>query len=502
LKQNRHTARCLLLVVSVLLLLPAYVAARAGGGEGYSGGGGGGHGGGGGGGGNGTLIIDLIFFCLSHPTIGVPLLIVIVVAVIYFQMTSANQPGGGVSAPNLMRGPVTEPIDAIRQHDPAFDPAAFCNRVGAGFLKLQTAWCGQTLQEVRPFISDGIHERFSLQFAEQQADGYRDRMDNVGIDQIMICDGRSDDIYDEVSVRIVAHAADYKVSLRGGLPVAPGSPIRIEPFAEIWSFLRRRGSATVPGKPGLLEGNCPNCGAPIELNESANCANCHALLRSGQYDWVLSEITQDSEWQPGAAQRTPGLVELRKLDADLNVQSLEDRVSVIFWRKSAADRLGKLDPMFKVTSPAYGKTYAGRLKPTADGSRNYYGHCAVGAVNVLGFMSGADVDRALVEVKWSGVKLLVRAGGVPQLNEPNFPHRTLFVLMRKAGSKTDVAKGISSAHCPSCGAPENGGIGGACEYCGAALNDGSNGWVLDNLMSFDDPAAMELLRQLNIGQII
>ena len=38
------------------------------------------------------------------------------------------------------------------------------------------------------------------------------------------------------------------------------------------------------------------------MNQNANFAHCGAMLRSGQYDWVLAEITQDSEWV--ASQRT------------------------------------------------------------------------------------------------------------------------------------------------------------------------------------------------------
>jgi hypothetical protein len=212
----------------------------------------------------------------------------------------------------------------------------------------------------------------------------------------VIADANSDEIYDELSVRIMARAADYKVSMRDGKPIAGVAPM--EGFAEIWTFLRRRGTATVPGKPGLLEGNCPNCGAPIELNESANCKNCNALLRSGQYDWVLSEITQASEWEPGGHTAVAGLKTLRQRDPEVNVQSLEDRTSVIFWRKSAADRIGKLDPMFKVTSPAYGEAYASRLKPQPGLPRTYFGQCAVGSVDVLGFIPATEqtpIDKAL-----------------------------------------------------------------------------------------------------------
>ena len=505
-----------LLAVAPLLMLTAYAAGRAGGGEGYNGGGGSGHGGGGGGGsggggGGGQLIFDLIWLCVSHPVLGIPLLIVIAVAFYYFQQSASSVPTASAGGPNVADtvvdttgSPAADLVSTIQSHDPNFDPNAFCNRVAAGFLKLQSAWCNQNLQEVRPFISDGIHERFSLQFAEQKAQGYHDRMDGVGIDQLMISDANSDEIYDELSVRIVAHAADYKVSMRDGRPVE-GVPA-MDQFTEIWSFLRRRGSATVLGKPGLLEGNCPNCGAPIELNESANCKNCNALLRSGEYDWVLSEITQALEWEAGGHNAVPGLAALRQRDPEVNVQSLEDRASVIFWRKAAADRIGKLDPMFKVTTPAYGQNYAARLKPQPGLPRTYYGQSAVGSVDVLGFLPGdqqtpgnnESVDRALVAVKWSGFKFVVQADRSARTVEGNLPHHTLFVLIRKTSARTDVAKGISSAHCPNCGAPESGGTTGSCEFCGTALNDGSNGWVLDNILGFSDPGAQQMLRQLNV----
>ena len=39
------------------------------------------------------------------------------------------------------------------------------------------------------------------------------------------------------------------------------------------------------------------------MNQSANCTHCQALLRSGEYDWVLTEITQESEWQLSQAEQ-------------------------------------------------------------------------------------------------------------------------------------------------------------------------------------------------------
>ncbi len=497
-----------LLSVAPQILSPSMAEARAGGGQGYSGGGGhsgggggysggGGHwsGGGssGGGSGDGQFIFQIIFYCFTHPAIGVPLALIIA-AFIYFQYFNATPVRSDTRSRDLaLSGSVLDQgIAEIRQHDPNFDPGAFFDRVGGGFLKLQAAWCAQDLKVVRPFISDGIHERFSLQFAEQKSEGYRDHMDGLRVAQIAIAAARSDDIYDQLSLMIRAAAVDFPVSLADGAQLS-GSR-QLEPFTEVWSFLRRRGAKTIVGQPGLLEGNCPNCAAEIAINESTNCTNCGALLRSGEYDWVLAEITQESEWKPGDRGPVPGLDALRQSDADLNVQALEDRASVIFWRKAASDRLGKLDSMRKVTSPRYLDLYSTRLRGAA-AERTYFGDCAVGAVDTLKFIPAAadsSPDKALIGIRWSGYSMNVGPDGSRSKVGDNDPHHTLFVLMRKAGVKTEVAKGISSAHCPNCGAPEAGGVNGACEFCGTTLNDGSSGWVLDDIISFSDPKAQQL----------
>jgi hypothetical protein len=498
---TRRWAVLVILLGLALLLMPAIAHARAGGGEGFhsdGGGGGGGHGGGGGSGGGTAVelvyyLFRLIYLCVRYPAFGVPFAIVVTIIVVY--LWRSQQQG----ATTLLPPPMTDPraVERLRTHDPAFDPDAFAQRVTAGFLKLQEAWCRQDLSAVRPFISDGVHERFSIQFAEQKAAGYRDRMEEVSVDSATVADAASGAVYDTVAVRVRARARDYKVALTDGRPLAGSRAV--EPFGEVWSFLRRRGAATVPGKPGLLEGNCPNCAAPIQINESTNCASCGALLRSGEHDWVLAEITQESEWHPGGAATVPGLDRLRQRDPDLNLQAIEDRTSVVFWRRVAADRVGKVDRLRKAATDDYCKTVAGQLRPGPDARRRYTGECAVGSVDTVGFIPSSDpagMDRAVVDVYWTGHRFTVAGDGQPPRAGPEVTQHTLFVLGRRADAKTDVAKGISSAHCPQCGAPESGGVGGACEFCGAVLNDGSTGWVLVDIQPADGPAAYTLREEI------
>lgn len=503
----------------LLLCFPAQVFARAGGGEGFhggggGGGGGGGHGGGGGGGGDGggigTLIWLLIQLIFRYPAVGVPLLIILIlVAFFYFrQQTDPAQfaarmrqaqenPDDGlpVGAPPRMNS-----IDLICQRDPAFDLAAFEQRVGLAFNKIQGAWCAQDLRSVRPFISDGVHERFLLQIAEQKDEGYRDFMEGIRILDMRVIETESDGVYDEIALCIRAISVDYRISLATGKRVSgSGSP---EQFEEVWTFLRRQGALTRTDRPGLIEGHCPNCGAPVEMNQSANCDHCKALLRSGQYDWVLTEITQHSEWHGVRHCGIPGTTELRQRDPDFNAADIEDRASVAFWRIATADRLGKADPIRKVASPLMVQGYEAMLHSGNGQPRMFWADCAVGSVQLIGIVPGDADDQAVVEITWNGHRFVAQPGQPPRPAGGETLFHTLLIFCRHQNCKTDVGKGVSSAHCPNCGAPESGGTSNSCDFCGTVLTDGAHGWVLTEFLPRLDPRAQGLLSQLHHAPVL
>ncbi len=494
-----------------LILLTADVLARAGGGQGYSGGGGGGGFGGGssGGGGDGDggfLIYLLIRLIFEYPAVGIPLTLLVIGFFIYSgykgnDLRKSSVIRRGVAAEDLSRQP--EYIAAIQRNDPAFDAPILLDRVRHAFVKIQYAWSNQDLSNVRPFISDAVYERFSLQFDEQRLLGYRNEMRDVVVRRAHIAHADSGTVFDEISIRIEASAADRNVDLHTGQPIR-GSDASGD-FIEVWSFLRRRGAKTHPEKPGLMEGNCPNCGGPIEMNQAANCGYCGALLRSGQYDWVLAEITQQYEWEPRHTRDIAGLMTLRQRDPDFNEQEIEDRTSVIFWRLAAAERSRSAEPLRKVALPGFADDFAAAMQSDrGNDGHTYQGERAVGSVTLRGIVpasveAGAvasvarNMDLALVLVRWQGHSFTQRPGQPPKRGAKSAVTNTLFVLARSPTAKTNADLSIASAHCPSCGSPEVGGAGGSCQHCGTPLNQGDQQWALAEVTPGNSPRGRELL---------
>ena len=368
----------------------------------------------------------------------------------------------------------------LRQNDRAFDAAAFAIRVKDGFTKLQHAWCEQSLTSVRPFISDGIQERFSLQFEEQHALGYRPAMENLSILECTPAQVECGAVFDVITMRIGASAKDYRVSAETGEAIR-GSEEQAQ-FTELWSFIRARGSQTKANATGLIEGNCPNCAAPIAMNQGAKCEYCQAVLRSGLYDWVLAEITQQEEWRATAIP-PPGTKRILESDPGFSVQDLEDMTSVIFWRKAAADRIGRIDPVRKVASPAWCEMYAAELAKNPPGSvRKIFCDCAVSSVDTLGVILGDTEHRALVEVCWMGRPFEVTpTDELRSLRGEMTVRRSLFVLARNADVRSTPGDSISSTHCPNCGGATMADTSDACEFCHTVLNDGTLRWVLRDI---------------------
>ncbi|MDD5304056.1 MAG: TIM44-like domain-containing protein [Elusimicrobia bacterium] len=464
--------RRLLLVLAVVGLLAVRASARAGGGESYSGSsrGSSSYSYGSGSTDSGDLLSVFLYmyvqFVFRYPLVGFPLTLFILYMTrsLWLELRPGNVrslSGGDTPDGGQVAARRASELARLRARDPAFDEREFLRRAGAAFLKIQEAWSAGDMSSARAFISDGVRERFERQLAGLKARGLRNLMEAVEVRDKELLACRSDKHFDELWVRVAAAASDRMVDASGA--TVSGSPGRQE-FEEVWSFLRRPGAKTLKGS-GVIEGSCPSCGSSLPLADASQCPACKTWVNSGEYDWVLSEITQSCEWVMREPSRdVDGWAEAAAGDPALNLPTLEDRASVIFWRWLDARRSADPAPLRPVADEAFCGGFAAG-EPAA------FDDAAVGAVEVVAFEDAGAWTRVHIGVKWS-------AGGEVR--------RDFFVLSRARGAKTDARRGLSTARCPSCGAPPAERSEAACGYCGAALNDGKKDWVLTEIVPFGE----------------
>lgn len=487
---NRKLTAVFFIVLTLIFVANPVLLARAGGGESYGGGGGGGGsfggGGGDGGGGGGELILCLIWLIIKYPCIGIPLTLFLIAAAIFTKIKGT----GAVTDRNLKRAQRAVRSSSIDQNlkrlvskDPNFSLEALKTRVATAFAAVQKAWSIQDLTKITPFVSDGINERFSLQIDMQKAEGWRNIMENVSVLKVELVSVLSDQNYDTLHFAVTAKAKDYKVNLKTGKTLQ-GSMIN-DKFTEVWTFLRKADVKTLNRK-GAFEGNCPNCAAPLAITDEGNCKACKAFIRSPNYDWILSEITQVEEWEPRSAEAAvPANNIISEKDPNFSTQYIEDRTSVVFYRYQAALFTGDALHLMKVASTTAYKDLATRISGNKKGDTVfYYRFPAVGKVETLWVQSEGDIDKVHVLVKWSGSGAERNlATGTIRVTGAQTIRTTVFTLFRK-GDALSPSESFASAHCPNCGAPEIRDSKEVCPYCGTVLNDGSRTWILREMQDY------------------
>jgi hypothetical protein len=210
-------------------------------------------------------------------------------------------------------------------------------------------------------------------------------------------------------------------------------------------------------------------------------------VNSGEYDWVLSEITQESEYVDRPPHCIPGLKEMRKADPAFCISHIEDRASVIFFRHIAAQYFGDAKYLIKLAAPEYLHTNREDFRPLPDGRHKFFADVAVGCVELIEINSDevSSNDFLRVLIRWSGHKVTAE---VPGFLAPDFDASRLYrhemILERQKGVKSSEKNILTSIHCPNCGAPEVNSSKPHCEYCHTPLNDGSRDWVLHDIRIF------------------
>ena len=370
--------------------------------------------------------------------------------------------------------------------DPSFSLPNLYAHATKTFLQAQEAWAHRDLSGIRPLLSDATFQRLVSQLELMNRQGVRPASADMQILDVSLIGLEQSEGFDTVHLRFHAQARDTEVEATTSDEAArqKASGVALQPFIEVWSFVRRIGAKTKIGQD-VFQGKCPNCGAPFNGGHTNNCEFCGAVVNSGNYDWTLSQITQGVE-HVGAHHRPAGMAQLQQRDPAFSVEVLEDRASLIFWKWINAHGLAEPRELAKLASPGFVARVGQELQALRVQNREkHYLRCAVGGVRVLELREREDgSDEAHVEFRWSAQVETVNKGEAPP-KRPPVHLRWMFVLSRAAGATSNPKNGMATSRCPNCNAPLTDTLTSTCDYCSADLSQGGGDWVLEDARTFE-----------------
>lgn len=457
-----------------------------------------------------ALLFALVELAIRYPKVGVPLLIAFVIGSVVFKrnrgpdvVTRRAFARAEAQASQKTRVEVSDIngwVRALTLKDPAFSLTGLYGRVRKLFVEVQDAWFEQDLSNVRGHLSDAMFQRLVSQIDLLKQQGLRDAITGVEVLGVTLVGLDQSEWFDTVHVRINARMRDLDVpaTLTDAEARHRASGSALESFVEVWSFVRKPGVATRPGQD-LSQGKCPNCGAGFKGGATNACAYCDAVVNAGTYDWVLSEVTQAIEHVPHHA-RVDGLMQARQLDPALNLEILEDRASLIFWKWIRAQSHNEPRELAKLATPTLlGVLESQIMRVRAHNARRMYRDCALGGVTVrLLHVGQFDRDEAHIELRWSAKMGVTRGNATLPEGAPSVPQRWVFVLTRAAGATTRTDCGLSTHRCPNCNKALTESLTSTCDFCSAELGSGERDWVLSSADTFE---AWDANQQQRYGRV-
>lgn len=367
------------------------------------------------------------------------------------------------------------------KNNPGFNVDEFYAKVKKAFTDVQIAWGKSDIQSVRRFISDGVYQRFNTQLKMMSVLKQRDIISNIAIENVSIDRSETDGAYDILHVGIRAGMSDQFICKTMPELNSPGG---YESFTEFWSFIRKRG---VGKKDIYSTNNCPNCSAalPEKMGDSGKCQYCGAFVNSGEYDWVLAEITQQDDYLYGAfaSKKTSNLSakvkELIGENADFAVEEIEDKASNGYLQILTAIALKDPSIMRRfVTDNAFSK-----LSKQISNENIFYNRLYLNDVSLIGVRHENDKNILLIGVKSTYQRVNLISEDKARFIDPAMMTKKEVVVMER-NIQTETSKGSLYAHlCSNCGAPLKDSLDVTCPYCNSVLNSSKNEWIISDIFS-------------------
>jgi len=476
---KRNTLLKITILILVLLLTAGVelLFARAGGGGSSSrsstGGGGGGFG-----------AIYLIFYLIQ--ILPFPLNIIAIGIIIFVLFKGSRKVKNDGSAFRNIQG-VRESSGAkgytnFINLNPDFSEAEFIKKAATAFTAIQQAWTQKTIAGARRFITDGVYQRFLTQIKMMELLKQSDEISDIRIINIWIDKVEQDGEFDIIHTGIQASMKDFFTS---ELSASLNSRMDDE-FIEYWSFIRRKSN-----KNKDLYGTvtCPSCNAPLteEHLDVVKCPFCGTLLNNGEYDWILSEITQANDY--AASKRSIRKISSIKskiskdaLSEESAVQLIEDKASNGYLQILTALTIRDLRGIRRFTSSKYADT----LQAMIPEETVAYNRLFLNDVTLIGASRTDDFNRLYISIRSSYQRILLKEGKIRKKLDPFIVSKSEVVVLKKKVNGGKPKGSLYSGTCPACGAAVEDPLAIKCPFCGTQYNREDKEWIIDNILSMEE----------------
>lgn len=394
------------------------------------------------------------------------IIVIIIIYLIYKALTKKSKSNSDDSINNF--------YDDTSSTDKDLPEGLTIQKIQSSFMNVQTAWQKKDLKDIRSWISDGVYQRYAVQFNIMNKLSQVNNLSNINISNISVLSTSQQGEYTTADVAISFEMDDYFVSEK--YPVFNQS-YDGDYGREIWTYIKRSDAKSTNDL--YNSDNCPSCGAPLEIKmgEISRCGHCNTLTNNASFDWVLSEITQeeDYDYTTNSFLNNEEFLNLMKKDSLFSVQRMEDLASNIFMQVMDVYSGGDQNKLSRFAN----KALIERIIDDKNQQSNYlFNRLYLNNVTLSDF----EIDDKEIHLEFSLKATYQKVQINPKLvmldDEMTEYDYVLKLSKNLTALQTPEKETVYSYECGNCGAPYGDTSNDTCNYCGATVVDLNHNWVL------------------------
>ena len=163
------------------------------------------------------------------------------------------------------------------------------------YVNMQNSWERQDWEPMRAHLTDDLFSQMKRQLDELVQRGQINKMERIAVMDVSLMSFHQDEQHDNLTLRLQTRLVDYTIDRRTG-KVVSGDPKREKFMTYDWTMIRTLGTQTtalgLDQKDKATSFNCPHCGAPIDLTQSARCSYCGSIVKATEFDWCFQKFVE------------------------------------------------------------------------------------------------------------------------------------------------------------------------------------------------------------------
>ena len=224
--------------------------------------------------------------------------VLILILIMIFSRKAQHQPApnaGTAAGAQQTPGSKLMPMSEYAKLDPNFSESDLREKLSNVYVQMQNGCTARNIESLRPYFTDALYQQFDRQIKSLIASRRINRVDRIAVLDVTLRGFFQEGGDDHLVALLKTRITDYIVDEDTGKLVS-GSDTAEKFMTYEWDLSRPTGTVT-EAAGAVTERHCPNCGAPLSVNESAKCPYCDTVLTFKDHDWTIYAVK-------GIAQKT------------------------------------------------------------------------------------------------------------------------------------------------------------------------------------------------------